>query len=276
MSIIQRVPWKVQPPHGTPLNPYWELRGLVAFFDVVNGRELISGDKATTNTTTRKAGRFGQAAAFSGSQQQQYAHRAAYAQTDAMTLLALVERSASAAQTLMMKGVIAVTGCPYWWSVGTGVADKVEFWQSNGAGAYIGKQGSLASIVSSYSGLMGYTIPKNWATSGDFPYASGTLESSVLSAGSDVTPVDDGTSDVWIGRRNNSTQGWTGNIYFTALFSQELSAAEMRALANNPWILFAPQTRRIWEPVSAGGGGGATLFRSRTISGSRAGSRRVA
>jgi len=51
--------------------------------------------------------------------------------------------------------------------------------------------------------------------------------------------------------------------------------AYAKSLTTNPWQIFQPLPRRIWAPAAAAGGG-STLFRSRTTSGARAGSRRVA
>lgn len=43
------------------------------------------------------------------------------------------------------------------------------------------------------------------------------------------------------------------NVYLAAVWSRALSEAEIKALTLNPWQLFAPTSRKIWVPASAGG-----------------------
>lgn len=50
-------------------------------------------------------------------------------------------------------------------------------------------------------------------------------------------------------RVNNSGQGWaTGGLQMVATWARTLTDAEMRSLADNPWQLFRPQSRRLWFP----------------------------
>lgn len=103
-----------------------------------------------------------------------------------------------------------------------------------------------------------------------------------------------GYKRVQIGRQSQTiaaalTATWTGSINFLDgggivgsifhgmyLFPRYITDDETEQLVQN---MYAPlEWQSIWvpEPAAGGGGGGSTLFRSRTISGARAGSRRVA
>ena len=57
-----------------------------------------------------------------------------------------------------------------------------------------------------------------------------------------------------VGEDYSSTY-FMGRVYLAAVWNRALSSAEIKQLSANPWQLFAPTERRIWVPVTAGGGG---------------------
>lgn len=57
-----------------------------------------------------------------------------------------------------------------------------------------------------------------------------------------------------IGNHHSLTRQLHADIYGAALLGMVVSPAEAKSLSDNPWQLFAPQTRRIWVPVASGGG----------------------
>lgn len=255
MTIIQRVPWRVQPPIGVPLDSAWLSRGLVAFFDTAQAKELISGDRATTDSTTKVVGRFGRTAQFGGANHQRYAHRAAYATTGKMTLVALIENASTAAQSVIEKGVIAAEGCPYWWVLAGTNTGGIDLWRGGTGGTYGGDATAGSLISSTYSGVLAHTAPAGSIVSAsDLAYINGSAvtTSNVANSAGDKTPTDTGASDVWIGRRNNNSTNYLGKISFIALFNTELTAGELNRLYVNPWQLFAPLPRHIWAAAAAG------------------------
>lgn len=63
----------------------------------------------------------------------------------------------------------------------------------------------------------------------------------------------------WARHNNYNDNPGAAEFSFFAAFQGLLSYAEMQALVNDPEQLFRASARRIWVPVSAGGGGGTTI-----------------
>lgn len=107
-------------------------------------------------------------------------------------------------------------------------------------------------------------------------YKNGVFDTTTptnLFGGSGFGPAATNALPLRIGNRDDGTTPFSGRVLFAAVWNRQLFGAEHAELASNPWALFAP--RRIWVPVSAGGGGshdatGAMSAQSATVSGSAA------
>lgn len=53
---------------------------------------------------------------------------------------------------------------------------------------------------------------------------------------------------------------WGGIVPITSIWSRELSAAEAKSFAENPWQIFEPEELTIWVPDAVGSGGAATVI----------------
>lgn len=54
-------------------------------------------------------------------------------------------------------------------------------------------------------------------------------------------------------RGNGTTEGYSRNVSMAAGFNRALLPSEIATISANPWQVFAPVQRSIWEPVAAGG-----------------------
>lgn len=71
---------------------------------------------------------------------------------------------------------------------------------------------------------------------------------------------------------NTSGLGEFGSVYLVVFFDYVLSDSEIKAYSANPWQLFAPDARRIWVPVAAGGDSTITQADGTSTTGSLGGS----
>jgi hypothetical protein len=68
---------------------------------------------------------------------------------------------------------------------------------------------------------------------------------------------------------NNDTAGFGefGSLYLAVFFDYVLSDSEIKSYSSNPWQVFAPLERNIFQPVAAGGASNAPRYFHRTQSG---------
>lgn len=256
MGLIQFDKPRARPtPNDVGASKAWIGRGLVALFDARYGIERISGDRASVNTATRAVSEGGVAADFSGTANQRYAHRPAYAQSGPFSLLILCDIDALTGYgALISKQQSSTTHCPYELRIGSGATDsKFEVVRCS-ATNFGTAQASATSILSAPAKLVRLVLS---VTNSD-KAALGTLwvngvgySLNGIVSGEDATGT--GTPDVWIGRRQDGATQLDGRIYHIGLVNRAVTAGEAYDFTRNPWSVFEP--KRIWVPVSAGGGG---------------------
>lgn len=241
--------WTRQPQRPTGVSAEWESRGLVALFDTRLGVELIHNNRASNLSTTLSPAVGGMAADFSGTANQQYTHRPAYATTGAMTLVFVLDVDAlSGYGALIAKQASSITYCPYELRLGNGSTDSTLFWLRGAAGTYSLGSVSGSNLVSAGSSAVRLIWRVNANTTAGAAFVNG-VKTDFTSGGQN--PLDNGSS-VWIGRRSDGATQLDGRIYYVALFNRAISDQEALALTANPWQLYAKRPKRIF--VSAGGG----------------------
>lgn len=241
--------WTVQPPAGTAANDKWIGRGLVALWEPRSARELISGDTATTNTATPVTTAIGEAGDFSGTARQVFAHRAAYAQAGAMTLVVLCD-----VDTLTGYGqLIAKTGGSGWvydLRIGvSGTSSEIHLSRGNSAGSGAAVNSGANRVSAGASNVLLSVVAANGAVGGSAGFFVGATKYTGGGAGSGS--VADGGGDVWIGRNTVGTTQLDGRIYYIALFSGALSDAYVAELAATRWDVYQPMvTQDVSEPLA--------------------------
>lgn len=254
--------WTRQPQRPTGVSAEWETRGLVALFDTRLGVELIHNNRASNLSTTLSPAAGGMAADFSGTANQQYAHRPAYATTGAMTLVILFDVDAlSSYGALIAKQASPTTYCPYELRLGNGSTDSTISWLRGASGTYTFGTASGSNLIAAGDKAVHLIWRISEASSSGSAFVNGT-KYDFSAAG--VTPLDNGSS-VWIGRRSDGATQLDGRIYYVALFNRAISDAEAQALTANPWQLYAKRPKRIF--LSTGGGSGVTGTAAITLAG---------
>jgi len=254
--LKRSIPWTFQPPPGVGPNPYWIKKGLVALFDVRQARELISGDFATNKASLLPAvpTSKGLAADFSGTINQQYTHRAAYAVTGAITIAAYIEVDTLTNYTpIISKGSSPTSNVPYELRIGqsatSGDVDLIR------AKAFdVREQYAPSSVVSAgFKGLLVVSSPNGLVETTPTLTANGvkTSLSSTLQSGTTGPCVDAGAA-VWIARRSDGATQFDGRMYYIPLFNVALSDEDKKYLLDNPWSIYAPQQRNNYVNVSGG------------------------
>lgn len=64
--------------------------------------------------------------------------------------------------------------------------------------------------------------------------------------------------------RSSAALFWAGATSFVAIHNRALSAAEVKSLSDNPWQIFAPQSRQIWVPSDVTGAFFTSLIEAAT------------
>src|ERR1700744_5800617 len=105
------------------LRPNWSNtinQRLVALFDTRRWIEVVSGVRASAKTSTLLVGRGGLGADFSGTLNQQFSHRAAFAQTGALTIVAFCDvDTLSSYGAIISKAASSTANVPYELRLGT-------------------------------------------------------------------------------------------------------------------------------------------------------------
>lgn len=242
------VPRTVQPEPGVGVNQKWLDRGLVALFDCRQAMELISGDRATNDTTTFGPSNNGIAADFSSTANQQYAHRDAYAITSAITIVALCDIDALTNYgAIISKMGTVTTNVPYELRVGAAATDSfINFARANTS--VRDRRGASNRLTAPFSGLIAVTAPSGLIESAATLYVNNVP--TVLSSNASGTGLGtDNGSAVWIGRRYDGATQLDGRIYYVALFSRDLSDDENNELYLNRFDLYEPEETNVWVPT---------------------------
>ncbi len=247
-------PRTTQPEVGVGVNPKWVERGLVALFDCRQGMELISGDRATSNTATYVTGANGVAADFSGTANQQYAHRASYVVTGAITIAPLIDVSALTNYGAIISKMGSTTAnVPFELRVGNAATDgKIYFGRATGSG--ITQYSSSTNLLSApFSGMIIVSSSSGLVQNQPYTHVNGVKSTPNITGGTTGNCTDNGSSVVWIARRFDGVTQLDGRLYYVPLFNVELSDAHKKELYENPWDIYAPQQRNIYVGVSSSG-----------------------
>lgn len=245
--------WTEQPPSIRGPAEDWADRGLVALFDVRNAVEVFSGAVATNRTALLAPSVGGDAADFSGTANQQYAHRAAYAQTGAFSLLILCDVDAlTNFGALIAKNGTTTTNTPYELRLGNGATDSRISITRCDASTFGNANGSAGNLIAAGSRFVRLIVTSNTADrspSGDV-WVNG-VKTSYTTTASGSAATDSGAT-VWIGRRFDGATQLDGRIFHIGLMNRAANDADAFAFFDNPFGVF--ESRRILVPVSAGGG----------------------
>lgn len=142
-----------------------------------------------------------------------------------------------------------------------------------GARYYVAGGGSVGTneLRSGISSLVGkrYVIAARQIGSAAALFVNGTLASS--SAAFTAKPSATGDTRVGIRTYSGSNEPADGYIPISLMWSRALSDSEICSISANPWQIFKPIPRRIFSPVSAGGGAAiTTILGTATASGYQA------
>lgn len=244
-----------QPEVGVGVNPKWVEEGLVALFDYRQGMELISGDKATTNTSVYGTGKAGVAGDFSGTANMQFAHRASYAQTGPMTLIEFFDIDAASGYGAMSaKEGNTLTNQPFEFRLGVSSADtRLSFSRANSTiKTWDAGIGNNQLTVPSSANFIAITCSTGLVDTRPNIYVNNRKVLTLVSTGVGTGAVTDNGAAVWLSRRYDGVTQLDGRRYYTALFSKELVEAKLQELFENKWDLWEPEVRQVWVPVSGG------------------------
>lgn len=229
----------------------WVKRGLVALFDTRNAIEVMAGNRASAISSTLMGAAGGLAADFSGTANQQYAHRAAYATTGAMSLLILCDVDAlSGYGALIAKQASSTTYAPYELRLGASSTDsRINFLRAYSS-IYSQVTPSGSNLVAAGSKLVRIVLAcgEGFGPAGAV-WVNGSKTTFAATSG---IPAEDNGASVWIGRRSDGGTQLDGRIYHIGLLNRAATDEDAAEFDARPFSLFEP--RRIWVPVSAGGG----------------------
>ena len=265
MSIIQSVPWRVQPQTAARVSPYWPASG----FAFVGGQV---GDAATRrmwtlgSTASQGVDSYGRATSpGTAGNSITRAGISAAAQTKC-TFVCVFRIDTGREYSFLARTSTSNSG----FALGNGTGNSVGL----SYGLHKGGVATLSEVVLT-AGVTYVMVASHDQTSGEYYVVARPIKggATLRASGTNTTASSAGSGTASIGI-NASPNDFIGSVGLVWQAFEFLPEAHSGALLANPWQLFA--SRSMWVPVSAGGGGGSTLFRSRTVSGSRAGSRRVA
>lgn len=240
--------WTRQPQRPTGVSAEWRQRGLVALFDTRAGIELIHNNRASNLSTTRSPSAGGMAADFSGTANQQYAHRDAYSTTGAMTLVFVMDvDTLSNYGALIAKQGTTTSNGPYEVRLGTGSTDsRISMLRASSANYGI-SNASGSDLISAGEKIVRLVI--RFTEADEVPIGHAFVNGAKLSFGGPPVgrpPTDNMLATVWIGRRYDGVTQMDGRIYYVALFNRAISDAEALALTQNPWQLYVKRPKRLF------------------------------
>ena len=242
--------WEHQPHDIRGPSDDWVKRGLIALFDTRNAIEVMAGNRASAISSALMGSAGGLAADFSGTANQQYAHRAAYATTGAMSLLILCDVDAlSGYGALIAKQASSTTYAPYELRLGASSTDsRINFLRAYSS-SYSQVTPSGSNLVAAGSKLVRIVLAcgEGFGPAGAV-WVNGSKTTFAATSG---IPAEDNGASVWIGRRSDGATQLDGRIYHIGLLNRAATDADAAEFTERPFSLFEP--RRIWVPVSAGG-----------------------
>jgi hypothetical protein len=251
--------WTRQPQRPIGVSAEWRQRGLVALFDTRAGIELIHNNRASNLSTTRSPSAGGMAADFSGTANQQYAHRDAYSTTGAMTLVFVMDvDTLSNYGALIAKQGTTTSDAPYEVRLGAGSGDSQISMLRASSANYGTSNASGSNLISAGEKIVRLVI--RFTEADEIPIGHAFVNGAKLSFGGlpvGRPPTDNTLATVWIGRRYDGATQLDGRIYYVALFNRALSDSEALALTANPWKLYAKRPKRVF--VTAGGSAASTI-----------------
>jgi len=249
----RRETWRTQSQASLGASALWRAHGLVALFDTRLGVELIHNNRASNLTTSVSSGVGGIAADFSGTANQQYAHREAYSTTGAMTLVFLLDVNAlSNFGALIAKQGTTTSNCPYEIRLGASpTAGDLQCLRAS-ASAYSFSTVSGSNII--FAGDKFVRLIVRFTDADEVPIGHAFVNGTKYAFG-DVpvgrVPTDNTLATVWIGRRYDGATQLDGRIYYVALFNRAISDAEVLALTVNPWQVYDKRQRQVFRASAA-------------------------
>jgi hypothetical protein len=246
--LFRKIPRTQQPQQAAGVdwsNPL--CRELRALFDCRAAVELVHNNSAKNRSTLAAPSVAGMPGDFSGSANQQYAHRPGYAITGPLTILALMEvRSLSTYSAIVAKQASPTTFCPFELRLGNAPGGgDINMVRANGdykgfkaPAALITAQPNVLQllVVRCLNGLV--ETPADAVVNG---------VKTALSTGEGVATANcsDNGADVWLGRRSDGATQLDGRLYYVGLSGRYWSDAEADKLRARPWQLYAPAAFRL-------------------------------
>lgn len=169
-----------------------------------------------------------------------------------MTLMILCDIDAlSGYGALIAKQASSTTYAPYELRLGASSTDsRINFLRAY-ASSYAQVTPSGSNLVAAGSKLVRIVLAcgEGYGPAGAV-WVNGSK--TTFAATSGFPAEDNGSSSVWIGRRYDGVTQLDGRIYHIGLLNRAANDADAAEFTERPFSLFEP--RRIWVPVSAGGG----------------------
>lgn len=246
MSIIQRLPWTVQPQGPAKINTgSWQSNGLLHWWPLngytndphqgLNG-SLVSGAAFGVDL-------YGKHLALDGTDDHLLIPSSVIAIGNNFTFSAQVNPSSIAARQTIWGCENTASGFQFEVAATTGLLSAIV------NGLTVAVASTLGLSVNSWHDVV-YTKNGNGAGASAI-FVNGVKASLTTNYAQTFT---DTASAHTIGRRASASQLFAGKIRDVRFNSYPMSNEQVSSLGRNRLELFAPQTRRIWVPVSAGGG----------------------
>jgi hypothetical protein len=242
MSLIQRIPWRQQPQVATPLNPAFALNGYAA---AAPGQSVLR--QPTTPVVLGPLGRLWRA---NGSEESAISGVNLFPDGTPYTIVALAV--ANGVSGIQMVACADQTPRVFQFRLNDSAAEFISF--NTGGGLEVATT-STGAVVAGAPFVMVATATNSKIS----VFCNGKTAST---ARSNSTVSNNTGSALEIGGRLSGTY-LTGGIYGLVIIPGALSDTQALSLSSNPQAyfssVFAPLSRRIWAPVSAGGGTSATV-----------------
>ena len=238
MSIITRVPWTVQP--QSPVGIAAEhSRGMELCFDFVSMRDSlgksVTVDSGTYTPVIEKAGR----GIYISNNIPVISYPNSFGAKTSLVISAVVTRTLGSNPVFPL--ICWNANFQFYYVLGA--AGAIEFGVYNGGNALIRK--TATGVIS--TGVT-YHIVVAWQNSQLYCYVNGSsvpIDIDIWVSGT-VTALPTLSDLVYVGYKSPDYN--VGNVFHVAAWT---TPKNLEQLSQNPWQIFAPQTRRIWAP-SAG------------------------
>lgn len=238
MSIIQRVPWTVQPQYPTQIDRGATGRGIASLTDVVNStrQPTIVGTKVASRQLGLMRG-YG-ATDGVGSTDKLTAETISANSTGVSVLFIATQNSAVSTTRLYSLNDSHVFT--------QAATQNLTFALSGGAPFWTTPALTTRPTVNVITYAGGTADPLMWR--------DGVSQTVTHNVGTRSGTIAAATSALQIGNRTAGDRVYDGSIGLLVWFNRILSDAEARSLSINPWQLFAPKTRKIFAvPLGVGG-----------------------